>query len=303
MTAATRNLSASVRARLRNISIEQRRPFQEIVQYYGIERFLYRLSVSDYANVFILKGGVVFLAWGIGLRRPTRDIDLHGQTDNALENLIRIIREICVQTVERDGVVFDSNTVSGEPIQTQGEYAGVRIQFTGYLGTTQIPMQVDVGFSDKISPPAKQVTYPTLLGMAEPRLRGYSHETVIAEKLQVMVFWGSINTRLKDFYDLWVISREVSIDGDILSEAILTTFNARKTHIPEGLPTSLSNGSAPQLQQQWLAFLRRFNGENEQLANFMSIIEELRLFLDPVILAASTRTSFRKTWHSGLGWK
>ncbi len=164
-------------------------------------------------------------------------------------------------------------------------------------------MQVDVGFSDKISPPAKQITYPTLLGMVEPRLRAYSYETLIAEKLQAIVFWGSINTRLKDFFDLWVLSHEVNFEGEILSEAISTTFNARKTHIPEGLPTSLFNGSAPQLQQQWSAFLRRFNGENEQQANFMSIIEELRLFLDPVLLAASTRTSFRKTWYSGSGWK
>ncbi len=302
MTAAPSNLPASIHDRLRNNAKEQGRPFQEVLQYYGIERFLYRLSVSEYANIFVLKGGVLFTAWRLTLRRPTRDIDLHGHTDHTIEDLLKMIQMICVQVVEPDGINFAPKSVRGEQIQAQTEFAGVRIRFIGYLGSIRIPMRVDIAFADAINPPAKQIIYPTILGMQEPRLLAYVYDTVIAEKLQAIVFWGSANTRMKDFYDIRLLSQEVILEGNALTGAIITTFNTRNTPIPDSIPTSLLDGFELQFQQQWSAFLRKFDGETDELADFEKVIEELRKFLDPPLLAAAEGSEFKKAWNPGDGW-
>jgi hypothetical protein len=156
---APRDLAASVRARLNNRAREQGRPFQELLQYFAIERFLYRLAQSRYRQSFVLKGGVVFFSWGISLRRPTRDIDLHGYAPAPVEILEDIIREVCGQPVEADGMHYAASSVHGEVIQDQAEYEGVRIRFTGYLGTARVHMQIDVGFSDVIEVHPKTCTY------------------------------------------------------------------------------------------------------------------------------------------------
>jgi len=176
------------------------------------------LAQSKYRDTFVLKVGVVFFTWSFPLRRTTRDIDLHGQRPDSIEHIEAIVREICEQTVHPDGMLFDMNSVTGADIQDRAVNQGIRVRFFGYLGTARMPMQIDIGFSDILVPPAITVDYPTILDMPEPHLQAYSWETLIAEKFQAMVFLGSINSRMKDFYDVWLLTNEAVIDGSILSE-------------------------------------------------------------------------------------
>jgi hypothetical protein len=158
MTKMPKDLIASIQARLNNLARDQERPHQELLQYFAIERFLYRLSESEYRNSFVLKGGVVFFAWGISLRRPTRDIDLYGHTPYDVAYVEEIVKSICRQPVTPDGMEFDKNSVRGESIQGRAELEGTRIRFTGYLGNARIPMRIDVGFSDNVVPPAIELS-------------------------------------------------------------------------------------------------------------------------------------------------
>lgn len=177
-----KDVAASVSARLTNYALEQGYTYQEVLQYYAIERFLYRLAQSKYGDTFVLKGGVAFFAWRFPLRRATRDIDLHGRRPDTIERLESIVREICEQVVHPDGMQFDANSVTAVGIQERAEYQGIRVRFTGHLGTARIPMQLDIGFSDVLVPAAISVEYPTILNMPEPNLSAYSWETLIAEK-------------------------------------------------------------------------------------------------------------------------
>ena len=185
-------------------------------------------------------------------------------------------------------------------IQSQAEYEGVRLQFTGYLGTARVHMQIDVGFSDVLVPPAITVDYPTLLEMPAPRLQAYTRETLIAEKLQAMVFLGSVNSRMKDFYDVWLLAQETVIDGTALRQAIRTTFQNRNTPHPQDIPLPLTDSFAEDGQQQWRAFLRRDDADVEP--EFTRVISDLRDFLLPVLDAARTGAGFNSTWQPGERW-
>lgn len=169
-----KNIPASIRQRLLNKAHDTNRPFNEILQYYAIERFLYRLSRSEYADKFILKGALMFIAWGTSKYRPTRDIDLLGVTTNELDIVEKIFQELCNQRVESDGLIFDKETVSSERITEDADYEGIRINLIGYLGKAKIPLQIDIGFADVITPVPIVITYPTILPMPVPNLRGYT---------------------------------------------------------------------------------------------------------------------------------
>jgi predicted nucleotidyltransferase component of viral defense system len=147
-----KNLPASIRQRLLNKAHGTNRPYNEILQYYAIERFLYRISRSSYSDKFILKGALMFLAWGAAVYRPTRDIDFLGFTTNELDAVTRIIQDICVQEVEPDGLTFDRYTVQSERIKEDADYEGVRANLAGYLSKAKIPLQIDIGFADVVSP-------------------------------------------------------------------------------------------------------------------------------------------------------
>lgn len=300
MTYRPKDLSASVRARLDNHARAGGRPFQEVLQYYAIERFLHRLAESAHRDSFALKGGIVFLAWGVPLRRPTRDIDLHGKGTNAVEDLEAIVRDICGQEVMPDGMRYDPDSVRGAVIQSQAEYEGVRIRFTGYLGTARAHMQIDIGFSDILVPPAISVDYPTLLDMPAPRLRAYAYETLIAEKVQAMVFLGPINTRMKDFFDVWLLTQEVTINGSNLLQAIRTTFQNRGTEIPKDTPLPLSSHFAEDRRRDWRTFLSRADISGEM--DFVQVVADLRAFLLPILDAISSETDFRANWRSQTQW-
>ena len=201
-----RKLSASVRQRLLNQAHSLDRPFQELLQYYCMERFLYRLSRSQYANRFILKGALLLTAWRAPLSRPTVDIDLMGRTSNELAHIESVVRELCNVVSEPDGVKFSAASIKVARIKEDAEYEGVRVRFRAVLAGAQIPMQIDIGFGDVVTPQPTTVEYPTLLDFPSPVLMAYPKETVIAEKLEAMTTLGLLNSRVKDYFDLWRLS-------------------------------------------------------------------------------------------------
>ena len=303
MKAADSGLVASIRARLQNLARDSRQNLEELIYRYAIERFLYRLSQSRYQNFFVLKGGQVFAAWGISLGRPTRDIDLYGTTTNTVENLVQMVKEICDHEFEPDGMVFDSGSVIGQAIIENTDNPGVRLNFWSRLGSARVRMQMDIGFSDVITPKAVSTIIPTLLDMPAPRMLLYPPESVIAEKLQAMVYLGEINNRMKDFYDIWLLSRRFDFDGAILQKAIVATFQNRKTPISIDMPFALTDQFAAQKQIQWgSGFLGKFLTDPGELIDFHKVINDLQNFLNPPLIAAASGEIFDQVWKAGAGW-
>ncbi len=277
------NLAASIHQRLLNKATQEYRPFNELLQYYTIERFLYRLGQSQYCENFILKGALAFLAWQVPLTRPTRDMDFLAYMENSIENLVQTIQEICMETVEPDGITFPPESVAGEIIKEDAEYQGVRISFLGYLGKAKVPMRLDVGFADIVTPvPVEQEISTVLENMKPPCLRIYPPETVIAEKFQTMVLLGMVNSRMKDFYDLWFMVQSMEFDFGSLKEAISNTFRQRNTPLPREIPIALTIEFAVQKQAQWEAFLKK-NKLEETPKKLVEVTQILANFFEPLI--------------------
>jgi hypothetical protein len=294
-------LPASIHQRLLNQARASSRPFDELLRYYAIERFLYRLSQSTYRDRFVLKGALIFAAWGAPLGRSTRDVDLLAYTGNAIGEVVAVFKAICAQSVEADGMAFDPATVGGESITEHPEYQGVRVRFQGHLGNARIRMQIDLGFGDVITPHADWVEYPNLLGLPRPVLRGYPRETVVAEKTQALVRLGTLNSRMMDFYDLWLLVRQFDFDGRALSEAIIGTMAHRNTSLPTELPEALADEFGQSKQDQWQAFLRTA-GVAEAPQNLVVVLEELRGFLLPVLLTVSHGQPMHGIWRAPGPW-
>jgi len=199
---APKNLPASVRQKLANLARERNVDFGLILVKYGLERILFRLSRSRHHDDFILKGALLFELWTEQRYRPTRDADFLARGDNAPERFAHIFRELCVLEVDEDGLRFDAETVEAERISEDADYEGVRVTLVAYLERAKIPIQIDVGFGDIVTPAPSRTAYPTLLEYPGPRLLAYPKETVVAEKLEALVKLGIANTRMKDFYDL-----------------------------------------------------------------------------------------------------
>jgi hypothetical protein len=201
VTKKVKNVAASVHARLLQKAKAEGRSFNELLPYYGMERFLYRLSRTPHGKRFVLKGALALEALGGKSPRATKDIDLLGRRSASTAELVSMVRECMALEVEDDGIRFDPRSVAGEPIRLATQYGGVRLTFRGALGNTRLALQVDVGFGDVITPGPLELTYPTLLGTESPRLLGYPLETMIAEKLHAMVVLDMANSRMKDFLD------------------------------------------------------------------------------------------------------
>jgi len=247
----SKNSAASVRGRLTNLARTNRRPFQEVLQHYGLERFLYRLAASPHGDRFVLKGALLLKAWGAPFSRPTRDIDFLGFIENDIGVVEQIVRDVC-ETEADDGLRFDVATISGQRIKEDADYPGVRITFMGSLDRAQIPMQLDIGFGDVVHPLAKELDYPTLLDLPAPRLRMYPRETVVAEKFEAMTQLGSLNSRMKDFFDIWLLAQQHSFTGTDLSLAIKKTFAHRGTQLrTEPLALTPAFTAAESTQRQW----------------------------------------------------
>lgn len=294
------NNAASIHQRILNKAAFEHRPFNELLQYYAIERFLYRLGESPHCKHFVLKGALVFLAWQAPFTRPTRDMDFLGYTNNSVDNLIHIVQEVCTQPVEADGMIFDPASVQGEIIKEEADYQGIRLSFLGVLGKAQIHMRLDVGFADVVTPDPDELELPTILDhMSKPCIRTYPPETVIAEKFQAMVALGMINSRMKDFYDIWFIAQSMEFDFHLLREAIINTFDRRKTVIPKETPTAFTNKFADQKQVLWAVFLKK-NQIEDAPKSLVDTIQVLKVFLDPIIFPAGKKFSH---WSQQVGWK
>lgn len=297
-----RDLPASVRQRLLNQARDTNRPFNEFLQRYAMERFLFRLGASKHARKFVLKGALLFTAWGAPMSRPTMDIDLLGKTKNTIEAVTGAIAEICETTVEADGLVFGADSLRAERIAEDANYEGIRVRFIGHLGTARVNMQLDIGFGDVVVPRVQQVKYPTILNMPEPHLRCYSRETTVAEKYEAMAKLGILNSRMKDFYDIWLLSRLYEFDGAVLAKAISETFAHRGTLIePEPIALKDEFTADTTKQIQWQAFATK--GVMEDVpGKLLEIIGSVRTFLGPVAKALAAGRPFQETWRAPGPW-
>jgi len=298
-----KNIAASIRQKLLNHSNETGRPFQEVLQYFAMERFLYRLSRSPHADKFVLKGALMFTAWGGPASRSTKDIDFLARMSNSIEAIVAVMREVCRQEVEPDGLVFEAEGLSGSVIKEDADYEGVRVTFRATLENARVPMQLDLGFGDVMTPGPESTIYPTILDLPAPLLNGYSRETVVAEKFEAMVKLGLLNSRMKDFSDVWVLSRQFAFDGALLAEAIARTFEHRGTPITFN-PTALTAAFAadPGKAIQWRGFLRK--SRLSAVPNDLNqIISDLAGFLGPVTQSLEQGRSFNGSWSPSEQWK
>ena len=252
-----------------------------------MERFLFRLSQSAHADRFILKGALMLRVWRSPDIRPTRDIDLLGRADNAEESLVAQVRDILAVDVQADGLVFDPSAIRTDRITEGADYEGIRVRFPGTLDTARIHMQIDVGFGDVVYPEPQSWDLPTMLDFPAPRLLCYSRESAIAEKLEAMVKLARLNSRMKDFHDIWLLSRQFDFDGRELAQAIRLTFKQRATPLPSH-PLEAVTGPFPDGRQtQWAAFRDRLQQEHVP-ASFAEIAVSLDSFLSPVLATAAS---------------
>jgi len=299
-----RNVGASVRVRLTRRARERRENVQLALTRYAIERLLYRLSVSAYSGQFVLKGAMLFSLWVPTPYRATRDLDLLGYGDAVPERIAAVFREICGIDVEDDGVVFKPDTLRAEPARAEDEYGGVRITMTAEMAGARLPVQIDIGFGDAVTPGVMEIDYPSPLNMPAPRLRAYPPETVVAEKFQALVALGMPNSRMKDFFDLWAISRTFSFDGGVLADAIAATFERRHTDIPTDTPVALTPAFAEDAakQAQWRGFLRR-TAIAIAPGPFAELQDNVAAFVLPPTHALVAGKAFDGKWNAGGPWK
>jgi predicted nucleotidyltransferase component of viral defense system len=297
-----KDVAASVRQRLSNNAKETGRPFQEVLQYFAMERFLYRLSKSPHADKFILKGALMLSAWHAPVSRPTKDIDLLARMKNKVSVILPVMRDVCNQEVEPDGLTFDADTLQGAAIKEDADYEGIRIVFKAYLQNARLQMQIDMGFGDVVFPAPTETEYPTILDYPPPKLRAYSRETAIAEKFEAMVKLGHVNSRMKDFYDIWLLSRQFDFDGQTLATAVTKTFANRHTPV-SSQPAALTAAFAtdPAKITQWRGFLRksRLKGVPEELT---TIVDAMRGLLLPLVKAIHEGKPFDHRWHAPGPW-
>lgn len=241
-------------------------------------------------------------AWGASSIRPTRDIDLLGHLPNQVDDLVKVIHDVCGQNVEPDALVFDPASITGKVIKEDADYEGVRVTFRGWLQKVPLPMQIDVGFGDVVFPGAFVTEYPTILGQAAPKLRGYSRESAVAEKFEAMVQLGLLNSRMKDFYDIWLLSRQFDFDGATLAGAIEKTFTHRGTTVtPEPTAFSLAFATDVSKVAQWRGFLRKIRLD-ETPPELITVSEAIREFLSAPAAAIRDGQPFTQTWRAAGPW-
>lgn len=274
-----RNLPASVKVRLLNFARQRGEKFNLVLTRYGIERLLYRLSKSNYADKFLLKGAMLYVLWDAVPHRPTRDLDLLGFLPSEVESLGKVFQEIATAKVEADGLEFDASAIVAEQIREDNAYGGIRVKMVAWLGPAKIPLQIDIGSGDAVTPAPEFVNFPAMLDFPAPQIRAYPIYTVAAEKIEAATKLKETNSRMKDFYDLWFLFHRFEFDSKILQEAIIATFERRKTSLPvfpEPFGDPLANDAMK--QTQWTAFLRR-NSLTEAPAEFSEVIVWLRKML------------------------
>lgn len=281
MNVEKKNLQESVYTKLKNIALKRNRPTQEILRYYAMERFLYRLSVSNHKNSFFLKGDLMLMVWDPATHRATVDIDLLAKANNSIENISQILKEICSHPVSQDGIEFDSTALTLAESQIETEYTGLSARFSAHLHTARLPLRIDIGFSDKIFPKPATLDYPVLLDFPSPQLRGYTPETMIAEKLDVMVKLGLANSRMKDFYDVWTMVNQFQITPERIAPVIRDVFQNRKTVVRE-VPKAFSEVfyNTPKTLERWDSFLK---GIGHDPISLEKVVLEIKNFFLPIL--------------------
>jgi len=299
---SVRNIGASIRDRLLYKARAENLDYNLLLTRYALERLLYRMSVSEQRDQFLLKGALLFDLWFDVPHRPTHDADFLGFGSAEIPHLEQLFQGICRIEVE-DGILFQPESVKAAEIRKEANYAGVRVTLMGMLDSARCPVQVDIGFGDAVVPGPEDALYPIILpGMPEPQLRVYPRYTVVAEKLEALTSLGMLNSRMKDFFDLWVLAKHSDFDGSVLLLAVMATFERRRTAFPQGQPIGLSDEfiNDDQKGKQWQAFLRKNALHSMPLA---IVIADLREFLLPVLDAVAGSAGLLMDWWAGEGWR
>jgi len=298
------NVAASIRQKLMNFAHRTGDDPNAIWTRYAIERLLYRLSVSEFSKEFVLKGAVLFMVWSSQPHRSTMDLDLLAYGEDSNERITDVFRLICQMNIENDGLMFDEKSIRVMPIREGMEYQGRRVNLLAYLGRARIPIQVDIGFGDAVTPRPEMIQYPTMLDLPAPKIRAYSRSTVVAEKFHAMVVLGITNSRMKDFYDLYVLASQFEFVGSVLVKAVKATFLRRKTAVLAIVPVALTEefGQDNTKRIQWNAFVRK-SGIDKNVPEFLEVLSMLRGFLLPVMEAASGKGGPPGHWSARGPWQ
>ncbi len=298
------NVVASVHQRLLNLAQQGEEDFQTLLTRYGLERLMYRVTRLDTERRFILKGALAFCLWEGKLHRATHDLDFLGSGESSAAYFAELFRAVCRLEVEEDGIRLDEQSLEVRQMREDEDYRGVRVQLVARLGAARIPLIVDFGFGDIVTPPPADVEFPALLGFPKPRVLAYHRETVIAEKFWIMVHLEKANTRLKDYFDLWTLARHFSFEGETLCQAIRATFARRNTAIPSEIPVGLTAdfSDGPLKQSQWASFLKkgRLVKEPIGLADVILVISD---FLTPPVQSLAAEQPFAQFWPTGGPWQ
>ncbi|UCZ57502.1 nucleotidyl transferase AbiEii/AbiGii toxin family protein [Desulfurispirillum indicum] len=297
------NIAHSISQRLLNRAKANKEDFNFLLSRYGMERFLYRISISPHADRLILKGASLFLVWAGQNHRVSRDVDFLGFGNPDADQLAEIFLDVCCIESPDDGMIYLCDSLKTEAICEGQEYDGVRITLVGLLDRARIPLQFDIGFGDIVTPAPENVEYPVLLDYPPPLLRAYPRYTLVAEKTEAMVRLGLANSRLKDFYDIWLVSRLFSFEGSILQKALQNTFERRRTALPESIPFAFTPAFYDDAQKriQWTAFVKK-SKPSIPIYDLTTIITDISDFLVPVVKGLLLNDPFECTWLPDHGW-
>ena len=296
--------AASIRSRLKSRSEELGLDLQTAIQYYAIERFLYRLSRSRWADRFVVKGATMLRVWDGAIARPTRDVDLLGRVPNSPDGIRAIIAE-CLAIESDDGIVF-SEAIEATAITFEDRYPGVRVKGSGSLAGARFVLWLDIGIDDATVPEPGWVDFPTLLDVPAPRILAYQPETAIAEKVETVVSKGTANSRLKDYYDVWMLSRAKEFDGRALRAAFAATFERRGTRVPTGTPDGLGPQFTedPASRRGWQTFRSKLVSAGiEGPEDLGELVAEIAAFVMPPLAAVAEGEEFNQVWTEELGWR
>jgi predicted nucleotidyltransferase component of viral defense system len=301
MSGKEMNVVASVLARLRNHSKSSGAPFQQVLQQYAIERFLYRISKSKHAQSVILKGALLLKTIGIPRARPTLDIDMlrKGKADQT--NLLALVKDCATLDVEADGITFLADSAVAEEITKDSEYKGTRILMDARMDNVRLRIQIDFGVGDIMVPGPRVVEYPVFLGNDTIQLLAYPVESAIAEKLQAMVALGTANSRMKDFYDVWIYSNHLDFNAHTLLKAVDATFKNRETPIVAEEFEALMTGLVGAHRVHWNAFVKKMD-DDQLIDAFGTVLEDLKIFSMPVFRSLARGEKLTQQWKAGKGW-
>lgn len=292
-----------IRRRLKARAVDLDLEFQQAVLYYAMERFLFRLSQTQWSERLVVKGAVMLRVWDAAVARPTRDIDFLGRVDNTPEAIRGIVAE-CLAIQLDDSLAFESE-IYAEPITVEDRYPGVRVKVAGDLGGARFVLRLDVGIDDAVVPDPGWVDYPVLLQDESPRILAYQPATAVAEKFQAMIEIGLANSRMKDYHDIWMLSRTLEFDGQDLADAMRATFERRETEPPAETPAELTSEYTGQSEtsRMWDTYRK---GSPEPVMDlpedFQEVADAIAAFLMPAAIAAARGAAFGKTWTPMSGW-